>query len=1116
MKNNFNKILTGFSFFIPLVLYIITMAPTTSFWDCGEFISTSYILGVPHPPGSPLYLLLGNVFSSIPFFKDIGARVNLISPIVSALSVMFLYQIIVFLLDEFKNCKDSFIDENIIHFSAFTAAITFAVTDSHWFNAVEAEVYSFSTFFTSIVVWMILRWSKSNNDDWNVRYLLIIIYMFGLAIGVHLLNLLTLPFVALIIYFKKFNFSIKSFLLTMLFTVITFLTIYIGFIKGLPDITNKFGSIYFIIIFPLIIISTIILIQISSKNKTFSFYAYYLSIASSSIIFLLIISSSFIKNGDQISMYKQNQIIEIQEKIDQYDKEIYKQQELMYQNNIPQDNINEKITKRNMLVDDFRILYENYFNFEEIKNDLSFIQLINSQPKINLFYIFILLLSFVFIIYRYTRVGDETTNSIFKFLFTSVLLILIGYSTYATVFIRATQGPAINENSPDNIDRALAYMNRDQYGDWEILDWSSTLKRPENTNWKRYAQTKMDPSFSEQINFFLNYQINEMYLRYFAWQFIGKGDKEEFPWYIQDLNGKLIGNQRLDGINWFRYGLPLAFIFGILGIFFHFRNDWRRALSVLSLFLATGLMIIIYLNQYDPQPRERDYSYVGSFFAFSIWIGIGLSCFLTRIKKFFDNSNIATFISVPLMVIIFMAMPVKMLATDYFEHNRKGNFVAWDYGYNLLNSCEPHGIIFTNGDNDTFPLWYLQEVEGLRKDVNVVNLSLLNTPWYINQLITQNPKLDLDFKSNIFKDDIYQIEPYSATEAAFEICESEYSDEPWNILNCNLSIGKESLDFNISPKLVRKLLRVQDYLILEIIKDIGKTRPIYFAATVSENNQLGLKNYLSMEGMAYRLNYGSDRNNINYDKMKQNLMGHKTNELVYTIDDYNNRFKTDNGVYRYTNLNDTSIYYSDNIQRLVQNYRIGFIRLAQEELKSNRKNKNNNAEEIINLMDKYFPKERLPVEPGVSLLISDSIYANTGNQVKQKEIINNLFKDNLPIETKIFLLHKFSEFSSNDDIISAAENLITIHEKQLDFELQKYLGDILSDNLGKENFITFGDSILSIYPFKGLLYSLVRTYEEVGLRDEALAKVKNWLKKDPNDEDIKLLYEYLLEMNSYQ
>ena len=144
------------------------------------------------------------------------------------------------------------------------------------------------------------------------------------------------------------------------------------------------------------------------------------------------------------------------------------------------------------------------------------------------------------------------------------------------------------------------------------------------------------------------------------------------------------------------------------------------------------------------------------------------------------------------MIIIFLAMPVNILATDYFEHNRKGNYVAWDYGYNLLNSCEPNGIIFTNGDNDTFPLWYLQEVEGLRKDVNVVNLSLLNTPWYINQLVTQNPKLDLDFQSNIFKDDIYKIEPYSATEAAFKICESEYTDDPWNILNCNLSIDEEN------------------------------------------------------------------------------------------------------------------------------------------------------------------------------------------------------------------------------------------------------------------------------------------------------------------------------------
>ena len=1116
MKNNLNKILTVLSFFISLILYIITMAPTTSFWDCGEFISTSYILGVPHPPGSPLYLLLGNVFSSIPFFEDIGARVNLISPLVSALSVMFLYKIIVYLLEEFQKNKNDIIDISIIYFSAFTAALTFAVSDSHWFNAVEAEVYSFSTFFTSIVVWMILKWSKSENNNWNVRYLLIIIYMFGLAIGVHLLNLLTLPFVALIIYFKKFKFSIKTFLSTVAFTFIIFLTIYIGFIKGIPDITNKFGNMYFIVFFPLIIIITIFLLQFSSTKKEYSIYAYYLSVLSSLVIVLLISSTLFINNGDQISLHRQNQIIKIQEQIDNYDKEIYLEQEKMYQDNNLQGNINDKINKRNLLVDDFRSLYEDYFNFEEIKNNLTFIELIKWQPKSSFLYIIIIFFSFGFIINRYTRKNDSSSKNIFKFIFTSVLLILIGYSTYTTIFIRASQSPAINENSPDNIDRALAYMNRDQYGDWEILNWASTIKRPENANWKRYTTSKNNPSFTEQINFFIDYQIKEMYLRYFAWQFIGRGDKEEFPWYIKDLNGNLIGNQRLDGINWFRYGIPLAFILGILGIFFHFRNDWRRALSVLSLFLATGLMIIIYLNQYDPQPRERDYSYVGSFFAFSIWIGIGLSCLLSEIRKFFDNSNVGTFISVPLMMIVFISMPVKMLATDYFEHSRKGNYVAWDYGYNLLNSCEPNGIIFTNGDNDTFPLWYLQEVEGLRKDVKVVNLSLLNTPWYIDQLINKEPKLNITFENKNFKNDIYQIDPYYATESAFDLCLSEYSDEPWNKLNCNLVINEEVLKFDISPTLIRKLLRVQDYLILEIIQDIGKSKPIYFAATVSENNQLGLKDYLVMEGMTYKLNFNKNKSRINFKQMKQNLMGSNSEDLIYEIDDYKNRFKTEEGIYRYTNLNDTSIYYSDNIQRLVQNYRIGFIRLAQEELRSERENKNNNAEKLIDLMNEYFPTKRLPIEPGVALLISDSIYAKTGNKIKQRDICNNLFNGNLPIETKIYLLHKFSEFSDKDDIMHATRNLITMHNEELDFELQKYLGDILSDNLEKEDFIIFGDSLLEVYPFKGLLYSIVRTYEEVGLRGEALEKVESWLKKDPHDKDIKLLHEYLLEMNSFQ
>ena len=225
--NYLNKIIASVTFLFSLVVYIMTMAPTTSFWDCGEFIATSVIMGVPHPPGTPFYLLLGNFFSQLPTFSDIGARVNLISPIFSAFAVMFLYLIIVQLIEEWRGESKSFSDFLITYGSAFIGALTFAFTDSHWFNAVEAEVYSLSTFFTSIVVWLILQWSKNSGHSGNVRYILIIAYMFGLAIGIHLLNLLALPFIALIIYFTKYEFKFTSFFATVAITLLTFMIIYL-------------------------------------------------------------------------------------------------------------------------------------------------------------------------------------------------------------------------------------------------------------------------------------------------------------------------------------------------------------------------------------------------------------------------------------------------------------------------------------------------------------------------------------------------------------------------------------------------------------------------------------------------------------------------------------------------------------------------------------------------------------------------------------------------------------------------------------------------------------------------------------------------------------------------
>tara|TARA_S200000501_G_scaffold127956_1_gene120900 strand:+ start:851 stop:4216 length:3366 start_codon:yes stop_codon:yes gene_type:complete len=1119
MHKNINKILLVLSFFIPFVVYILTMAPTVSFWDCGEFIATSYILGVPHPPGAPFYLLLGNIFSSLPLFDDIGARINFISPIASALSVMFLYLIIVYLIEEYRGKAKDNLDSMINYGSAFTASLTFAFTDSHWFNAVEAEVYSVSTFFTSIVVWMILKWSKNHTKNWNLRYLLIIIYMLGLAIGVHLLNLLTLPFVMLIIYFKKFNFNIKTFIAPVLLSLIIFITIYIGIIKGIPDLMNKLnGNLFFIILLPVLIITSIALLILKKKNKFLNIYAYCFSAISFCFISFLIANSLLIKSPSQLSDNLHIKLIDIQNQIDLYDKEIYKltNQIENNRNSLNQqglkDKVNTLITTRNNQVDEFKYLYDDYISFEKLKNNISFVNLLKWQPRGSIFLIVSLICLICFIFYRSYNSSNYQFEIVNKFIFSSLLLVLIGYSTYILIFIRAEQYPRINENNPNTVDRALSYMNRDQYGDWDILNWKSTMSRAENTNWKRYTLDKNNPTFNEQMNFFFNYQVSEMYLRYFAWQFIGRGDKEDFPWYISDLNGNLIGNEKLDGINTFRYGIPLAFIFGLFGLFIHFKKDPKRAFAVLSLFLATGLLIIIYLNQYDPQPRERDYSFVGSFFTFSIWIGIGLSAFLNKVRKIIKNNNISSFFLTSLLVSIFIFMPMKILGTDYFEHNRNNNFVAWDYGYNLLNSCEPNGIIFTNGDNDTFPLWYLQEVENIRRDVKVINLSLLNTPWYIEQLMKHEPQLEFDFSKDIFSDDIYKIDPWYATESAFELCGQKFNEEEsWSKLECTLN-SNNPISFTIRPTLIGRLLRVQDYMILKIINDINVTRPIYFAATVAPNNQIGLERYLSMEGMTYRVILDKNKiNPINYKKMKQNLIESNLEKIIKDEISYTQIIESGEGIYRYSGLDDNGIYFNDNIKRLVQNYRIGFIRLAQYDIKEGNYLE---AENLISVMDSYFPPDMLEIEPGLVVLISDSIYGSTNNTVKQLEILKRLFNKKIDIQTEIYLLHKLAELNDLEFIKQRATVLFTKNSENLNFELQKYIGDILSDNLESNEFIFYCNELFKEYKPIGLLYSIVRVYDELGESDKAISLIEDFLNEYPQNNELIQLYDYLIQINS--
>ena len=1065
MQKNIHKIFIGLSFFIPFLVYYSTMAPTTSFWDCGEYIATSKILGVPHPPGSPLYLLIGNFFSNLPFLQDIGARVNLLSPIASALSVMFLYLIIVYLIEEYRGQTRNFSDVLITYCPAFIASLTFAVTDSHWFNAVEAEVYSVSTFFTAIVAWLIMLWSR-NLENWNIRYLLIIIYMFGLAIGVHLLNLLTLPFVALIIYFKKFNFKPLTFLITVCLTLLTFFIIYVGIIKGIPDITNKTGSLFFALFLPIILVATIF---INNYKKINVIYIKVLSATSIISILILLLNSYFINTPEQIINNKYDYLINMGEKLDSIRKEIDKLQDSQSLN---YEIIENKINRYNEIGKVYKNELENWEQLQKMDDlsNLNYFSLIFLQKPLNIFLVLSILILIPSLYFYYLRKDFNQTQSIVNFFISAVVLIVIGYSTYVMIFIRANQNPNINENSPDTIDRALAYMNRDQYGDWSIIDRKSTIARPENTNWKRYTYDKTNPSFNDQIGFFINYQINEMYLRYFAWQFIGRGEREFFPWHIKDLDGNSINNQKpLDGIDWFRYGLPFAFILGVFGLIFHFSRDWKRALAVLSFFLATGLMIIVYLNQYDPQPRERDYSFVASFFAFSIWIGIGLSCILSKVRTFFEDYNIASFISVSCLSFSFLFMPVKIFSKDYFQHNRSNNFVAWDYGYNLLNSCEPDGILFTNGDNDTFPLWYLQEVEGIRKDVKVINLSLLNTPWYINQLINNYPTLHLNIDDVYLKEkinnkgelvqtdspDIYNLTYVTGTKMALELC--GLSSDEIKVKECKLNYSNDFIVFPYKPSQgIGQWIPLQDVMILQIINDIGNTQPIYFATTVSSKNLIGLEKYLQMEGMVYRLLFNKKNNDLNYNKMKQNLTASNPSKVIKNKNDYNIAIQNEEGIYRYTNLNDSSVFYNNNIKRLVQNYRYGFITLAQANIQSNKAYDEIEIQELLHKMNEYFPEYNFPLEPSQNLLLAETIYQPIGDENSYNKIIydlvqKELFNSNISIELKIEILRILAKIDGNSNLFLESINAF-FKKYKLTIEHEMYLATFLYQVLSIEDF----------------------------------------------------------------
>ncbi|MBD3374409.1 DUF2723 domain-containing protein [candidate division KSB1 bacterium] len=794
MKNfkMLNRIFAGLAFVISLFVYMRTIAPTVSFWDCGEFITCSYILGIPHPPGAPFYLLLGRIFTMLPLAADIGLRVNIISALSSALTVMLTYLITVRLIQQWRGKPREGENMIILIASGLLAALTFAFTDTFWFNAVEAEVYAISMLFTSLIVWLMLVWLEKAEDVGSERYLLLIAYLVGLAIAVHLLMVLVLPALFLIVYYKALemrgeSISLKNLAIFGGITAGIFWVIYPGVVQYVPRMAGAFG----------------------------------------------------------------------------------------------------------------------YWTLPAL-----------------------LLLVLAAIIYTV-----KTHQRIASVALMSLMLIMVGYSTYTMIYIRSNLDPAIDENDPENITNMVKYLNREQYGQW------STFPRRYPGLPSEYQFSHQYPNrdyatynLGRQLDFMWNYQIKKMYLRYFAWQFIGKGETIGPDGFIvETFSGRGL------------FFLP--FLLGLIGMIHHFYRHWRHALSIFGIFILTGVAIVIYLNQEDPQPRERDYVFVGSFFAFAIWIGMSLTALAEWIQEAVKSAPARKAALAGLIGFLFLISPVNLIAFNYDSHDRTGNYVAYDYSYNILQTCEPNAILFTNGDNDTFPLWFLQEVYGIRKDVRVVNLSLLNTPWYIKQL--KEPGMNVPI--SLTQQQIEGLEPMQwqaqtikipvpkdSQQAFVDEFREEYGDTTEQAILDQLSL-------NIEPTIFGQAIRVQDYMILNILYANRWKNPVYFAVTVSNENKLNMDQFLRMDGLAFKM-VPYEATKINADILSKNLFE----------------------VFKYRNLDDPEVHLPDNVVGLLQNYRAAFLRLSRDHWMQEEYDKMVN---VLDKMEEILPEKVIPI-PDIRLALS--------------------------------------------------------------------------------------------------------------------------------------------------
>lgn len=883
----------GLAFLIALVTYMMTVQPSVPFWDCGEFTAAAVQQQVPHPPGAPLFLMVGKLFHIMIPFGDEGWRVNLVSVAASAVSVLLLYLIGVKVLTNLRGKRIETFEEALAVFgSSFVGALAFTFSDTFWFNAVESEVYASSTLFVALVVYLMMRWNERADEPGHERYLLLIAYMMGLSTGVHLLSVLAVFSIVLLVYFRKYKVTFVGLLLTGLVAVVLFFGIYPGIVKMFPALLA--GNLPF-------------------KNEAREY---------------LVTDSLFLK---------------------------------------------------------------------------------------------ILAIGSVLAAIYGVWVGVKKNHSVLALACASFVLIILGYSTYTHILIRANAYTPMNENDPNNLEKLVSYLGREQYGDapmwprryksenedptfaryyrderygeWNGIEYKEvqrsdgvTLRVPD------YKNTKTN--LGGELNYLLKYQIDDMYLRYFFWNFVGRQSDiqdQGVAVFKASAEAKAVnddsGYGHLFPIRFF--AIPL--LFGLLGLFFHFHRDSRMAWVFFIMFLAMGVLAAIYQNQQNPQPRERDYFYVGSFMIFCLWIGMGVYALIDMMyKEKLKSAGSAILIAVSILVV-----PINMAAGGWTMHSRAGNYLPFDYAYNILQSVEKDAIVFTNGDNDTFPVWFLQDVEGVRRDVRIVNLSLGNTLWYVDQLKNQQPwgakKIPLSFP-----DEKLQVsDDYDSKALSYEVGEErqetiavspeimkQYTNDPALLADPTMRFTFVGSPYG-GPRDGKRyyVYRVQDQLVLDILKQVRWTRPVYYSMSVGPDAYCGLEDHFRMEGMALRIcpapvsrNRGSSYYNyqVSPEVMDKTILNVIPGDTYYKDPHYGLKFR---------NLNNSGVYYDEVHRRLMFNYRTMFMNYANWLTANGNSQK---ATAVLDSMNSHISPHQFPMPYQLEYQLSD-LYDKAGAKKQARE-----------------------------------------------------------------------------------------------------------------------------------